>query len=310
MPFFQGKTMNTPLTNITMPVFNRHDMTMQNIEALVELTKCRYTLTVVDNGSEELLRRDLYALHKRGWIQNLFLLDKNYGISCACNTGWKNVQAPFFMKFDNDIKVISSTWLEDIFAMWGSARYKTIFGPVWNHEDNMGKQETATGTYWNLPVSLSGQAFLVSAKVRDTIGYFCEDYGLYGEEDADYCLRGHHAQIRKYSYKADGMLLNMGTENEPYIAHGLSKKEAHEKNVGENGRGGIFALNLFLYKHGLRSLNVPLKYEMTACTDCHVTLKERAEYAALREKLSRCLEIHKEQGETDDTIEKIRAILH
>ena len=83
-----------PLTNITVPVFNRYDETLTTLVALRARTQSPFILTVVDNGSEAELRKELLRLREEKVIDRLFLLDKNYGVSCACNLGWRSVDAP------------------------------------------------------------------------------------------------------------------------------------------------------------------------------------------------------------------------
>lgn len=282
---------NYPPINITMPVFNRHETTLRCIEALNACTQTPYTLTVVDNGSKPELRKELVKLHKKQRIHHLYLLDQNYGVSCACNTGWQMHSAPFYMKLDNDICVLNNTWLQDIFIMWGKNRYNTIFGPVWNGTASQCKHETAFGTYWELPLSMSGQAFIISKKIFDAIGYFSEDYGIYGEEDADYCLRCHQVGIRKYSYEARDMLLDDGFDPTDYLEQDIAKRSIHEHNVGTAEKKGLFALNLFLYEHGLRSLNVPRKYTVAGMSGYDVRIQEQPDYAPWYARLMECLDI-------------------
>ncbi|MCD7984605.1 MAG: glycosyltransferase [Desulfovibrio sp.] len=280
-----------PQVNITMPVWNRMDDTLASIMSVAEMTSTPYTLTVVDNGSEADLRRELLDMHARGIIQNVYFLDRNYGVSCACNTGWRLHPASILMKLDNDMEILSKTWMQDIFAMWGKQRYNTLFGPVWHGSEERCRVSSEWGVYWTLPLSLSGAALLVSAKVHESIGYFSEDYGVYGEEDADYCLRCHHAGIRKYTYECADMIRHRGTNDTEYQAHGINKRGAHEANVGNAARQGLFALNLFLYKHGLRPLNVPMRYHVAAVNGHNVEIRENPAYAALYASLLHCQEV-------------------
>ena len=298
-----------PLTNITVPVFNRPDETLETLAALRTRTKTPCILTVVDNGSEADLRKELLRLHEAKVIDRLFILDRNYGVSCACNLGWRSVDAPFFMKVDNDIKPVADNWLERIYSAWGKQRYSSITGPVWNCATPHNRFDTPHGVLWSMPVSLSGAAFIVGKKIREGVGFFSEDYGLYGEEDADYCLRCHHAGIRKFSYEASGLLEH--ADKAECAAYGKAKTSAHNKNVGGKQGEGIFPLNLFLYERGLRALNVPLKYEVKCVRGPYVEMRERDAYGALFDALSYCLEFFHASGGKPDAgiVEKMRAAL-
>ncbi len=287
---------HVPLTNITIPVFNRYEETLTTIDALRKTAAKGFVLTVVDNGSDAPLGGELLRLYREGVIDHLFVLDANYGVSCACNVGWNCVEAPFFLKLDNDIKVFSASWLEDLYALWGRRRYDTVLGPVWNCAEERGRTAAASGTLWDMPVSFSGAAFFVSAKVRGRIGCFSEDYGLYGEEDADYCMRCHHAGIRKYTFEASGVLEHMGNDDAVYAAHNVRKRALHDANVGSGERAGLFALNLFLYRTGLRGLRVPLKYRVKSRRGCFTELEENSGYQACLDRLKYCLDIFNQAG--------------
>jgi glycosyltransferase involved in cell wall biosynthesis len=300
-----------PLTNVTVPVFNRHDETLETLAALKARTQSSFILTVVDNGSEADLRKELLRLHDEKLIDNLFILDKNYGVSCACNLGWRSIDAPFFMKVDNDIKPIADKWLESIYSTWGTYRYSSITGPVWNCAKPHNRLDTPHGTMWSMPVSMSGEGFIVGRKIHERIGYFSEDYGLYGEEDADYCLRCHHAGIRKFSYEASGLLERIDADGRKYVEYGSWKVAAHNRNVGGKQGEGIFPLNLFLYEQGLRALNVPLKYEVKSMRGPYVEMCENAAYGGFFDALSYCLELFNESGRKPDagTVERMRIAL-
>ena len=299
-----------PLTNITMPVFGRHDETLIAIDSVRRRTHCAFILTVVDNGNSGDLSRDLGRLADEKRIDKLFILDRNYGVSCASNVGWRLVDAPFFMKLDNDYEILSDTWLENIYGMWGKARYSTLMGPVYGGNNERGLVRTEFGSMWVLPVSFIGSAFLVSKKIRDSLGYFSEDYGLYGEEDADYCLRCHHAGIRKYSFAAEPLMKNHGA-TPARGNYAETKAISHTHNIGTRPGQGILALNFFLYESGLRNLNVPLKYVVKKVNGRHVNIEENPEYAPYWEKLMQCLEIFNAAGRnpTRDDVVAMRSIL-
>ena len=284
--------MTIPSLDIVMPVFNRYKETLTSINALNKYKVNNLKLTVIDNGSDNDLRSELLKLYNDKFIDYLYFLNKNYGVSCACNVGWELSRSSFFMKLDNDIEIISPTWIEDIFSMWGKKRYSTIFGPDWSCTNNIGKTVTEHGIFWNIPYSFSGAAFLVSRKVNDLIGYFNEDYGLYGEEDADYCLRCHYAGIRKYSYDARNMLKHNGTDNSVYKDKNVDKAMAHNINVGYGKRTGIFALNIFLYKNKLRDLNILRKYKIKNISNHTIEIEENSEYTRFHDRLLECLKIY------------------
>ena len=60
---------------------------------------------MVDNGSDAPLVRKLIDFKERGIIDYLFLLPTNMGVACAANIGWQLVDAPIYMKLDNEIVI-------------------------------------------------------------------------------------------------------------------------------------------------------------------------------------------------------------
>ena len=84
------------ILNITIPVYNRYKLTVETILSLRKVKNTiPFVITVVDNGSEAPLRNKLIELKEANIIDNLFILERNMGISCACNIGWKLVDANF-----------------------------------------------------------------------------------------------------------------------------------------------------------------------------------------------------------------------
>jgi hypothetical protein len=158
---------------------------------------------------------------------------------------------------------------------------------------------------------MSGEGFIVSRKIRERIGCFSEDYGLYGEEDADCCLRCQHAGIRKFSYEASGLLERLDADGRKYVGYGKENVAAHNRNVGNKPGEGIFPLNLFLYGQGLRALDVPLRYEVKSMSGPYVEMRECAGYGKFFDALSSCLELfHASGGQPDaGAVEKMRLAL-
>ena len=89
------------------------------------------------------------------------------------------------------------------------------------------------------------------------------------------------------------------------------KRDSHGKNVGGRPGQGILALNFFLYEHGLRDLNVPLKYAVKSLRGRHVQLEENPAYPPYWEKLMRSLEVFNACGRqpSPDDVEAMRRIL-
>jgi len=175
--------------NIGMVTYNRLEFTRQAVEALVACTDFPYLLTVVDNASSDGTREYLQHLKHLGVIKNLVLLDQNVGVAKAANLAWSlEPEAGYFLKLDNDIVIQKPGWLsamveiiDVIPEMWALGyNFEPASYPV--YEINGRQIRPKTG-------NLGGACFLVPRRTHEKLGFWCEDYGLYGEEDYDYGTR-------------------------------------------------------------------------------------------------------------------------
>ncbi|MBQ7618378.1 MAG: glycosyltransferase, partial [Desulfovibrio sp.] len=200
--------MNKVLLNIVMPVYNRLQLTQKSLlhlkKAKLANSAVPFVITVVDNGSDEPLREKLIFLKEEGIIDNLFLLQKNMGIACACNIGWLAVESDFFLKMDNDVVIQNPNFIQNLLKMYGLVEPFSTLGPAANRDmipSSPKIKETPYGLLALCPKTLPGNALLIPKIVSDVLGYFNEDYGLYGAEDGDYGVRLNFAGFKQYYYR-------------------------------------------------------------------------------------------------------------
>ena len=76
--------MKKPLVNITIPVFNRLELTQLTIINLNKMNRdIPFCITVIDNGSELELPKALIKFKEENLIQNLYILEKKlWNILC------------------------------------------------------------------------------------------------------------------------------------------------------------------------------------------------------------------------------------
>lgn len=290
---------SAPVVNITMPVFNRADLTQKAILSLRENAGAiPFTLTVVDNGSEKNLGELLVAFHKQGFIDKLFLLPRNMGISCACNIGWEMTDAPYYMKLDNDMALHDPRWLEILFGLWEYGQPLSNLGPAFSETmltANAGYRVTPHGILGVCGVSLPGGAILIPKGVSDLLGMWNEEYSLYGAEDGDYGLRMNHAGLPQYYYLLDAVFTNMDPHASAeyryeYECNGLDKVKEYNSIVrSAEGGLGVYVLNYYLYAMKIRGLKPPRRYAVVDVdSGCRVTLAERKEYSLFHKALMYC----------------------
>lgn len=259
--------------NIGMITYNRLEFTRQAIAALTTHTDFPYVLTVVDNNSQDGTREHLLELKRRGTIKNLVLLDENIGVAKASNLAWSlEPEADYYLKLDNDIVIQKHGWLGDMVRIIDDEQ---SFGALaYSFEPTSYPLVSVNGHSVRLKNgNLGGACFLIPARTREKIGFWCEDYGLYSEEDYDYCFRLSLSGLR-YAYMADeevgfhlpagkaakidenSLIATDGVEETSQQTYRLWKDEIRRQTISS----GLRDRNLLGYKNGTKSICIASHY--------------------------------------------------
>lgn len=279
-----------PVVNITMPVFNRYEVTQAAILALRKTSQeIPFCLTVVDNGSDAPLVRKLIDFKERGIIDYLFLLPTNMGVACAANIGWQLVDAPIYMKLDNEIVITEPHWLKKLFCLWRHGQPLSTLGGAFNRKmllKHPGALRTRDGILGICRTNLAGQTILIPKEVSDILGRWNEDYGLYGTEDGDYGARMIAAGFPQYYYHGPDFFHDLGKSDntETYFTRNVDKgKEAQEAWETADGKLGLFVTSATLYDECIRPFKIMPRYAVVDITnDYYVHVIEREEYKQFR----------------------------
>lgn len=291
--WFEADT--TPLCNVTIPVFNRPCATQKTILALRKTSReIPFVITVVDNGSDADLVRKLIQFKEDGIIDHLFLLSRNMGVACAANIGWELVPAPLYMKLDNDTAIIRAHWLRDLLNLWRYGKTPSTLGGAFTQQmlqKHPGALRTPHGMLGLCATNLPGQAILIPTAVSDVLGFWNEEYGLYGGEDGDYGLRMNCAGFPQYYYNGPEYFENITEEHDAqntYAARGIDKRRLHrELVIKDNLCMGKLFLNKILYSSSVRSLKPLRRYEVKDIENKYeVKLIERGEYKEFQRDLA------------------------
>lgn len=186
---YSGPIEKGKFVNIGMVTFNRLDFTKAALTSLFKHTCFPHVITVVDNGSTDGTPAYLTELHRQGFITNLILLPENVGVAKASNLAWSLVpDADYYLKLDNDIVIQKPGWLEkmvdaiDTIPELGAVAYN--FEPVGYPLCQMHGLGVRPKNG-----NVNGACVLIPKRTHQLLGFWCEEYGLYGEEDADYGRR-------------------------------------------------------------------------------------------------------------------------
>ncbi|WP_017317709.1 O-linked N-acetylglucosamine transferase family protein [Mastigocladopsis repens] len=176
--------------NIGIVTFNRLEFTKQAIASIVKYTSFPHVITVVDNGSQDGTQEYLKKLIQTEIIKNIVLLERNIGVAKASNLAWlQEPNALYYLKYDNDIVIQKNNWLFTLVSVIDAVPEVGVIGynfePISYPLQVVGNHRIRIKEEGNI----GGACFLIPKRTQDILGYWCEEYGLYGFEDVDYSLR-------------------------------------------------------------------------------------------------------------------------
>lgn len=264
---------NNHFVNIAMVTYNRLEFTKQTIASLLIKTRYPHILTVIDNNSTDGTREFLSGLKSLGVIHNLILLDENVGVAKASNLAWNlEPDAEYYLKLDNDIIMQKDGWLENMVKTYDAIPEIGVLG--YNFEPKSYPLETINGMTIQTKRergNIGGAVQLIPKRTSNKLGFWCEEYGLYGEEDLDYGIRTRFAGLIN-AYMPDneigfhlpaGKAAVIDTEN-------FDAKDGKEENQDREyrewkdsqrranmGEGGKVHQNVHGYQSGTKSLYMP-----------------------------------------------------
>ena len=201
--------------NIGIVTYNRLEMTKICVEHIFKHTKYPFILTIVDNGStdgtQEWLVNNSFA------ISQVIQLEKNIGVAKASNVAWRSGPDDYYIKLDNDMVVRRDGWLGELVELCD--KVPQLGAVAYNVEGTQYNIRQACGMKFQLKSqgNLGGCSMMVPKKTLDRLGYWCEEYGLYGEEDADYGYRITKAGLWNVYHKDMGVLVHLPHPDFPEI---------------------------------------------------------------------------------------------
>lgn len=261
--------------NIGMVTFNRLEFTRQAIASVIKYTDFPYVLTVVDNASQDGSREYLQRLYDQGVIDKLVLLEENAGVAKASNLTWHlEPDAPYYLKLDNDIVIRKPGWLGNMVRVIEKSPSVGVI--AYNFEPTSYPLSQVDGIPLRIKPSgnLGGACILVPRRTWQLLGDWCEDYGLYGEEDRDYGFRvslagllnaymedeniGDHLPAGKAALISPSSLAaSDGLEEHNEADYRHWKDEQRAKHLALLG---TWERNAFAYSSGRRSLRVASRF--------------------------------------------------
>lgn len=227
-----------------MVTYNRLNLTQQTLTSLFETTTFPFELVIVDNGSTDgtvdFLKKYLLEQKNTQYFQNYQIKKnpENLGIAVGRNQALSLATSPWLCTIDNDV-LLPSGWLgQCVDILTHNKNYGMIgvnFEPV-----SFPLVSDGIRTWQKKPQGNLGTACMVfNRSLHQLLGYFNTEYGLYGEEDADWGIRGRLVGLQLGYLKEAGKHLGEGVEDQGEYREFKTKK--HKDNLNK------FHQNCYLY---------------------------------------------------------------
>jgi GT2 family glycosyltransferase len=267
--------------HIAVVTYNRLPSTIRCLETIRQRTRADYRLTVVDNASRDDTRDYLLHQRKKGVIDDLYLFERNMGVACGYNFALSVSREPFFVRLDNDMLIEDPAWADVLMqVLTRCPQIGTVGFHLWASLAEESDPHEGDGVTFVQRAFTSGACAMARRDVHEKLGFWCEDYGLYGEEDSDFGLRlGLAGLLAGYIDKFGRYVRHVHTPYDTDDIDPLRRKENRTTTLE------AFFLNKFLYENGHRELFMQRKYDPVV-DGMHVSFQENAEYARFMDEVA------------------------
>lgn len=263
--------------NITMVSYNRLEATAKSVENLLQKTRGDYSFTVVDNGSTDGSREYLAEFSARHPQMKFYQLRRNMGVAVAANLGWASTPADYYVKIDNDTLVHNPDWMLTLLGLLERNPELGMAGYLLGDWPYRLDRVTLSGGDDFIESDLcNGGCAMMPKRVHEKVGFWNEDYGLYGFGDPDMAGRIRLAGLKMgYVCESEPSVDGIAPDCNPGLQEyeRQKKKSTAAKGVAEKR----FVLNQFLFTKGLRPLYVQRKY-LPSTSGGEVSFSSNREY--------------------------------
>lgn len=247
--------MSVDSTCIMMVTYNRLELTKRALKSLFDInnTKGGYRLIIVDNGSTDGTVEYLRELKEQcNVVWDVQFNENNMGIAVARNQCLKLAQkydTQWLSTVDNDVEFLPN-WLEDSIKIL-KALPKFCVGINFEGTPYPITDKNGVTFQYKKMGNLGTACTVFSQELHKAIGYFTTEFGLYGEEDADFFFRARLAGYQMAYLKDMGTHFGEGELDQgPYREF---KTACHNNNLAK------FRQNCYEYAHKKRALYIPFE---------------------------------------------------
>lgn len=213
--------MKKPTTlSITLLTCNRLGVTKKTLNYLLATTHVDYELVIVHNHNHTKQAQKVADFFKNTKIKSTPNLKKivkvfnpqNRGVAGGRNDGMFRSTGKHRVVIDDDI-LAPDGWAEEMLAIIEKLPGVGTVGCSVEPQDY--KIVEKNGVRFQAKGDNIGGAFImIPHRTFKRVGYFCEDYGVYGLEDADYHLRLKFLNLRNVYITMKGQHIDPETDKE------------------------------------------------------------------------------------------------
>lgn len=143
-----------------------------------------FELCISDNGSTQ---PEIFEWCEQQNPKVYFKNGYNYGTAQSLNRMIEANPSDYYVFIGNDIE-LPKNWLKKMVHHAENIPEHGVIGIDWRGKASVYPRKTFNGIEVMSTTNVFGDMF-ISQSLRDKIGKFCEDYGVYGLWDSDYSLR-------------------------------------------------------------------------------------------------------------------------
>lgn len=274
------------MVDIIIVTWNRLTLTRRCIESIGRHTRHPYRLFIADNGSSDGTREYLLKLREQGLVHRLLFFEENVGIAPALNSLWEVVDNPVVLRLDNDVEIYRDGWLTRLhdtllrnpgIGILGFSFLKQIYGK------ELKPVRMESGDVLGIAPAIGGACMMFAPSVRKELGCWCEDYGVFGEEDTDICFRARKLGYGVFALPETDWMFHMKNDQDDTFdlkGYYAFKKRERKKNLEPLGS---FSLNLVLYQMGLRPPTMSRRFRTILDPDgIRARIRPRDDYNGIR----------------------------
>lgn len=179
--------------SILLLTIDRSKLTKHYVGQALERANYPYELCITDNGSTESeIFEWCQAQNPKIYIKNGY----NGGTAQSLNKMIELNPSDYYAFIGNDIQ-LPQDWLKKFVEHAEAIPQSGVIGIDWRGKAKEYDLQTINGKQILVSENAFGTTF-ISKKVREKVGKFCEDYGVYGLWDSDYHFRCRQAGFINY----------------------------------------------------------------------------------------------------------------